>query len=113
MSPTVSQSTKHTSVHDQRSRSSLWARAGDLNDIDVVEGQLSDLVQVFQRFEKDFPSAERMERTHLKLLLSKARHHLLLARHRVFDDLIGYAFVYEPETPAMIWLDYMAIDERF
>jgi len=85
----------------------------DLNDIDVVEGQLADLDQVFQRFEKDFPSAERMERTHLKLLLSKGRYRLLLAKHRVFDALIGYAFVYEPENPAMIWLDYMAIDERF
>jgi GNAT superfamily N-acetyltransferase len=86
---------------------------GDLNDMAVVEGQPADLDPVFQRFEKDFPSAERMERSHLEWLLSQGSYRMLLAQHRGFDALIGYAFVYEPETPAMIWLDYMAIDERF
>lgn len=86
---------------------------GLLNDIDVRPGSIDDLDKIFARFERDFPSQERIDRAHLELLMSKGRYHLLLAQHRVFEITIGYAFLYEPEDPSIIWLDYMAIDERF
>lgn len=86
---------------------------GSLNDIDVRTGSIADLDTIFNRFERDFPSKERIDRAHLELLMSQGRYHLLLAEHRVFEMTIGYAFLYEPDDPAVIWLDYMAIDERF
>ena len=76
-------------------------------------GTLADLQEVFERFQEDFPRFEQLDRGHVELLMAKGRYHLLLAKHRVFDLTIGYAFVFEPATVPMLWLDYMAIDARF
>jgi len=84
-----------------------------LNDIDLLEGTMADLGEVYKRFEQDFPPGERMDRSQLELLMSKKRYRLLLAKHRVFQTVIGYAFLYEPESPKVIWLDYMAIEDKF
>lgn len=85
----------------------------DLNDIELAVGSVRELAQIYKRMEADFPPAERKERAHIELLMSKGRYRLLLAKHRVFNVVIGYAFVYEPESPKLLWLDYMAIDHKF
>ncbi len=85
----------------------------DLNDIDVYEGSVEDLNAVYAKMEHDFPSNERLSRDHLEILMAKGQYHLLIAKHRLFDVMIGYAFVYEPDQPKIIWLDYMAIDVTF
>lgn len=85
----------------------------DLNDIDIVEGSINDLKDVYSRFEVDFASNEIKDYNHLELLLMKKKYKLLLAKHKVFEEIIGYAFIYEPENLKVLWLDYMAIDVKF
>lgn len=84
-----------------------------LNDINVTEGTLADLDEVYPRLVRDFPPAERLERSRVEFLMSKRRYRLILARHRLFDHVLGYAFIFEPESPQVTWLDYMGIESRF
>jgi hypothetical protein len=43
----------------------------------------------------------------------QAEVRLLLAKHKCFDEVIGYAFVFEIPGINALWLDYMAIDMKF
>ncbi|WP_462410810.1 GNAT family N-acetyltransferase [Neobacillus sp. Marseille-QA0830] len=86
---------------------------GELNDIEIIEGELEDLRDVYQRFLQDFPPDEIKKYEHLELLLAKKNYRFLLAKHKIFDEIVGYAFTYEFEHVKAIWLDYMAIDERY
>lgn len=83
----------------------------ELNDIEILEGSISDLKEIYERFRRDFAVSELKDYSHLEMLMLKKKYKLLLARHRVFNDTIGYAFVFE--APNALWLDYMAIDSRF
>ena len=85
----------------------------ELNDIEIIEGSVSDLRDVYERFEKDFPGSEKKDYAHLKILMEKGKYKLLLAKHKIFGGIIGYAFIYEIDNNKMLWLDYMAIDMRF
>lgn len=85
----------------------------DLNDIDIVEGTINDLKDVYDRFKVDFAANEIKDYSHLELLLMKKKYKLLLAKHKVFEKIIGYAFTYEPDDLKVLWLDYMAIDSKF
>lgn len=85
----------------------------DLNDIALVPGRIADLDQVLRRMSEDFPPNERMDPDHVAVLMHRGQYQLLLARHRAFDEMIGYAFCFEPPGLPAIWLDYMAIDTRF
>lgn len=81
-------------------------------DIKLIEGTLRDLKNVYQRFIADFPSDELKSYEHLKLLMSKRRYKLLLAKDPVLDEIVGYAFIYEFIHLQAIWLDYIAIDNQ-
>lgn len=84
-----------------------------LNDIEIIEGNTEDLRSIYKRFETDFPTNEQKTLEHLEMLMLKKKYRLLLAKHKVFDMIIGYAFVYEISNLNMMWLDYMAIDKKF
>jgi GNAT superfamily N-acetyltransferase len=86
--------------------------SGELNDIEIIEGAHHDLKSVYDRFEQDFALDERKEYKHLEALMSKKKYKLLLAKHKVFNEIIGYAFIYETDKK-ILWLDYMAIDNKF
>lgn len=84
-----------------------------LNDIEIVEGTIDDLHEITERFETDFPSNELKSIEHIEMLMLKKKYSLLLAKHKVFDIVIGYAFVYEITNLNILWLDYMAIDAKY
>lgn len=86
---------------------------GELNDIEIVEGTNNDLKEVYARFKKDFAADERKDYEHLEVLMAKRKYKLLMARHKVFNEIIGYAFVYKDDQHKVLWLDYMAIDNKF
>lgn len=86
---------------------------GELNDIEIFEGSIDDLKDVYARFEKDFAADERKDYTHLEMLMLKKKYKLLLAKHKVYKEIIGYAFIYEIDDQKVLWLDYMAIDIKF
>lgn len=86
---------------------------GELNDIDIVEGDSSDLKVVYERFKQDFAAAEIKDYDHLGFLMDHKKYKLLMAKHKVFNEIIGYAFVYEVDHHKVLWLDYMAIDLKF
>jgi len=85
---------------------------GELNDIDILEGSVNDLKDVYARFKRDFAADERKDYAHLEMLMVKKKYKLLLAKHKVFNEIIGYAFIYD-DNKKVLWLDYMAIDIKF
>ncbi len=85
---------------------------GELNDIEIVEGNINDLKDVYSRLKKDFVANERKDYAHLEMLMIKKKYKLLLAKHKVFKEIIGYALIYEIEKK-FLWLDFMAIDIKF
>lgn len=85
----------------------------DLNDIELINGAAADLDEVYERLIHDFPASELKEKSHFEHLMSRRKYKLLLARHRIFNMIIGYAFIFEPDSPKITWLDYLAIDGRF
>ncbi|MEH7309169.1 GNAT family N-acetyltransferase [Neobacillus drentensis] len=82
-----------------------------INKIELSEGNLSDLKNVYQRLLSDFPANELKDYNHLKSLLAKGNYKLLLAANK--EEIVGYAFIYEFDHIPVIWLDYLAIDKRF
>ncbi len=85
-----------------------------MNDvIEIVEGNLDDLENVYSRLTEDFAVDELKEYEQLRILLLKKKYKLLFAKHKEFNEIIGYAFIYEIDLINAIWLDYIAIDKRF
>jgi GNAT superfamily N-acetyltransferase len=84
-----------------------------VNDIEIIEGSIDDLENVYQRFTTYFASDELKSYQHFKLLMSKKNYKLLLAKDPIIDEIVGYSFIYEFNQLQAIWLDYMAIDNRF
>lgn len=85
----------------------------EITEIEIVEGTIHDLKNVYQRCTADFASDELKSYEHLKLLMSKKNYKLLLAKDPIINQVVGYAFIYEFERLQSIWLDYMAIDNQF
>ena len=86
---------------------------GELNDIEILEGNIDDLKEVYARFKRDFAADERKDYVHLEMLMVKKKYKLLLAKHKVFNVIIGYSFIYEADAQKVLWLDYMAVDNKF
>lgn len=84
-----------------------------LNDIEIIVGTIKDLLELYSNFERDFPQNERKSIEHLEKLMLKKRYKLLLAKHKVFDEIVGYALVYIVDDPKVLWLDYMAIVDKY
>ncbi|TDL61148.1 GNAT family N-acetyltransferase [Rhodococcus qingshengii] len=82
-------------------------------EIELVEGTIQDLKNVYQCFTADFASDELKSYKHLKQLMSKKNYKLLLAKDPIINQVVGYAFIYEFDWLQGIWLDYMAIDNQY
>jgi len=85
----------------------------NVNDIEIIEGSMDDLENVYQRFTTYFASDELKSYQHLKQLMSKENYKLLLAKDPIIDEIVGYAFIYAFNQQQAIWLDYMAIDDQY
>jgi hypothetical protein len=84
-----------------------------LNSLEVAPGGLEDLQGVYCLMENAFPANEIKTYNQLERLLLKGKYKLLLAKHRVTGEMIGYAFIYEMEHFKLWWLDYIAIIPEF
>lgn len=83
-----------------------------LNSLSVQMGGSADLDQIYPRLMRDFPPDELKSRGQFERLMSKGQYKLYLAKHATLG-VIGYALMYEPKSPKIAWLDYIAIDEQY
>lgn len=84
-----------------------------MDNIDLVVGSINDLRDVYQQLIQDFAVDELKSYAQLEFLMTGKSYKLLLAKDRLIDETIGYAFIYELQQIKAIWLDYMAIIGRF
>lgn len=84
-----------------------------INDIELKEGNIDELKGIYSKLQKDFAPDELKSLMHLELLMTQNKYKLILARDRLLNELVGYAFVYEISDPKTLWLDYMVIENRF
>ncbi|MFH5881190.1 GNAT family N-acetyltransferase [Liberiplasma polymorphum] len=85
----------------------------ELNDIEMIVGTVNDLADVYKSMLNNFPKHELKSQSHIEVLMHRNNYRLLLARHKVFNQIIGFAFVYENQNHDFVWLDYMAIDPLY
>lgn len=78
--------------------------------IALASGGLADLDTVYPLLRRDFPPAEVIDRAQLARLLAGERYKLYLAHARPAGELVGYALTFEPPSPPLAWLDYLAVD---
>jgi len=83
-----------------------------LNEIEISEGGIKELEAIYIKYTEDFPKNERKDLNHLKQLMNKKNYKLIIVNHILFEEMIGYAFVYEMDNNAL-WLDYIAIENKF
>lgn len=83
----------------------------EINEIEILEGNLSELKNVYRRLLTDFAANELKDYRHLESLLLKEKYKLLFAKAK--EEIVGYALIYEIEHIPALWLDYMAIDKPF
>lgn len=81
------------------------------DDVELVAGSLGDLPSIYKRMQRDFPPGELKSIERFDELLRGGHYKLWLAQRALQDDPVGYALVFESETPHVLWLDYLAIDE--
>jgi len=81
------------------------------NEIELSEGNLTELKDVYHRLSADFPANELKDYSQFQLLLANEKYKLLWAKKQ--EEIVGYALIYEFEHLPAIWLDYMAIDQQF
>ncbi|WP_156424403.1 GNAT family N-acetyltransferase [Bacillus sp. FJAT-27445] len=85
----------------------------NLNEIEIEEGNLSDLSRVYRQLQRDFPPEELKEYSQMERLIAKGKYKILLAKHKGLDALVGYACIYEIHEINGLWLDYIAVDLPF
>lgn len=83
----------------------------DISDLDP--GNQSELDEMLNVYGATFPENERIPRDHLLRLIKNKIYRVLVARHRSFKELIGFALVAEFTEPSFSHLDYMAIDPKY
>ncbi|MCQ6279393.1 N-acetyltransferase [Bacillus sp. EB600] len=100
-------------VFDKDSFQENDTNKGNGIDIEIIEGNLKDLNKVYAMLKEDFAAGELKDYAQLEMLIMKKNYKLLLAKHQIFDGIIGYAFIYQIDHLNAIWLDYIAIVKRF
>jgi ribosomal protein S18 acetylase RimI-like enzyme len=82
-------------------------------DSKIVRGSIDDLRLIYANFERDFPKNERKDLAHLEKLLIENKYSLILSKHKASEEIIGYALLYKNEINKTLWLDYLAIEEKY
>jgi GNAT superfamily N-acetyltransferase len=83
------------------------------NDLVINFGEIDELHEVYSRLEADFDREERKSKQHIENLMLKKKYKLVIARHKISKELIGYAFFHEIDKLKLIWLDYMAVNAEY
>ncbi len=81
--------------------------------LEVCYGGIDDLTLVYRNFQRDFPENERKTLKHLEDLMLRNQYKLVLAKHKGFDEIVGYALIYKANKNKALWLDYIAIEEKY
>lgn len=84
-----------------------------MKDIEIIEGNQNQLKQVYPQFKKDFTPDEQKSYQQLETLFAKKKYKLLLAKDKTIHEVVGYAFIYELEPLSALWLDYLAINQKY
>lgn len=85
----------------------------DFNEIVIKIGSIKELKEIILIYKDSFPSNERKSIKQLRNLMIKGNYKLLIARHKKNNHIVGFAFVYEIKSNDMIWLDYIAISQKY
>lgn len=85
----------------------------ELNNLSVHEGTAGDLEAIFPLLQRDFPPEELKSHAQFERLMAHGEYKLYLATHATLGTTFGYALMFEPKSPRIAWLDYIAIDPRF
>jgi GNAT superfamily N-acetyltransferase len=84
-----------------------------LFDIEIVDGGIHVLKDVYQQYINDFAIDELKKYEQLEFLLSRKNYKLLLAKDKTHNEIVGYAFIYELKQLNAIWLDYIAVMKKY
>jgi mRNA-degrading endonuclease RelE of RelBE toxin-antitoxin system len=82
-----------------------------INEIEISEGNISELQDVYQRLLTDFPSNELKDYQHFESLLVKKKYKLLLAKLK--GKIVGYALIYEFDHMPAIWVYFFSFNDSF
>ena len=82
-------------------------------NIQIRQGSIVDLDEIYLKFKIDFPPEERKEYNQIKKLMETKRYKLLICQDLRTGGSIGYAFIYIIEKPKALWLDYIAVDNLY
>lgn len=83
------------------------------NELSIVKGDINHFDSIYDRYKKDFPPNERKAYNSLKTFLDEGHYILLLLKHPLISDIMGYALVYDLSALGALWLDYIAIDSKY
>ena len=84
----------------------------EVDKIDLIEGSIQDLQEVYPRYTEDFAKEEQKSSRQLEALLKGGNYKLLFAIDNAIEQIIGYAFIYEFACMPAIWIDYIAINKE-
>ncbi|WML52482.1 GNAT family N-acetyltransferase [Neobacillus sp. PS3-12] len=84
-----------------------------MSDIELVDGGIHELKDVYQQYINDFAIDELKKYEQLEFLLSRNNYKLLLAKDITINEIVGYAFIYELKKFNAIWLDYIAVIKKY
>jgi GNAT superfamily N-acetyltransferase len=84
-----------------------------LSDIEIVDGGIHELKDVYQQYINDFAIDELKKYEQLEFLLSRKNYKLLLLKDRTINEIVGYTFIYELKQLNSIWLDYIAVMKKY
>lgn len=82
-------------------------------DVEISLGDVTDLDLVYPSLVESFPPCERKSYEYIKDLMIEIDYKLVIAKHKIDKQLIGFAFLFIEESEKMLWLDFIAIEEKF
>lgn len=75
----------------------------------LTPGTPDDLRTIYPDYSIIFPGIEQKSLEHLLKLMDDGHYYLWLLKHVSSGEIAGFALVYAPDSPAILWLDYLAV----
>lgn len=85
----------------------------ELNGLELLWGNEWDLDKIMPRYDEAFPIEERKTKEQLRVLIENGRYRLFMAWQKALKKTVGFAFIYEDPVVGFLWIDYIAMDERY
>ena len=94
-----------------------------LNCINMSPGTVEDLDRVYPLMQSQFPANELKSKEKLAGLIADKKYILYVTKNKIHDteenkihnteEIIAYAFVYVLNNHKAIWLDYLAVSDKY